>query len=99
MSRAAEVIALGEDMVFVELAEECCELAQIALKITRIRKGRSPMPEDAARIKLIEEMGDLLAEIRIAKQLLTPAEVLQVHRGSREKEQRMYDRLLGGKKS
>ena len=99
MSRAAEVIALGEDMVLVELAEECCELAQIALKITRIRKGRSPMSEDAARIKLIEEMGDLLAEIRIAKQLLTPAEVLRVHQISRDKEQRMYDRLLGGKKA
>ena len=99
MSRMNDVIALGEDMVLVELAEECCELGQIALKITRIHEGRSPMPEAEAREKLVEEMGDVLAEIRIAKRLLTPAEVLRVHQISRDKEQRMYDRLLGGKKA
>ena len=93
-----DIIALGEDMVLLELNEECCELAQAAAKIIRVKEGRSPVPMAQARANLIEEMGDVLIQIRIAKRLFTPTELLRLNHSSREKEQRMYERLLGGKK-
>ena len=98
MSKMDDIIALGEDMVLLELNEECCELAQAAAKIIRVKEGRSPVPMAQARANLIEEMGDVLIQIRIAKRLLTPTELLRLNHSSREKEQRMYERLLGGKK-
>lgn len=44
------------------LAEECCELAQAALKLIRATDGENPTPisEDACVEKLYEEAGDVM---------------------------------------
>ena len=44
------------------LAEECCELAQAALKLIRATDGENPTPvsEDVCNEKIYEEAGDVL---------------------------------------
>lgn len=54
MSRMADVVALDRDMVLIELAEECNELAHAALKLVRVHHGRTPVTEEQARTNLVE---------------------------------------------
>jgi len=52
---------LPESEILQQLAEECCELAQAALKLKRIEDGVNPTPvsEDYARDNLYEEIADV----------------------------------------
>lgn len=43
-----------------QLAEECCEGAQAALKLRRAYDGEAQLKSPECRIKLIEEMVDIL---------------------------------------
>lgn len=47
--------------LYEQLAEECCELAQAALKLARIHRDENPTPidQDQARRNLIEEFTDV----------------------------------------
>lgn len=56
------VEAIGEAAVLENLAEECTELAQAALKVARIVRGENPTPMDIrdARNQLKEEKQDVL---------------------------------------
>lgn len=53
---------LGQRAALEGLAEECCELAQAALKLIRAIDGENPTPvsEEACAKKLHEEAGDVL---------------------------------------
>ena len=54
--------------MLAQLAEECCELAQAALKLRRTFEGTSPTPvtqEDAER-EFREEIADVLLTMRYA---------------------------------
>ena len=54
---------IGEAAVLEGLAEECCELAQAALKLARIYRGLNPTPvsEEEAKAMALEEFGDVNA--------------------------------------
>lgn len=57
-----EVIrTIGEPALLEQLAEECSELAQAALKLTRVKRGENPTPktEEECVQALLEEMADV----------------------------------------
>lgn len=93
MQKMAEIIARDEEAILVELAEECAELAQAALKLTRIRCGRSPADASAALEHLTEELADVYVMLHAARQLLTPAQALRMRQVIRDKRRRMIERL------
>ena len=49
---------LPEETRLIQLAEEASELSQAALKLVRAMHGDTPVPEDQARNKLLEEIAD-----------------------------------------
>lgn len=53
---------LGESEALAQLAEECAELAQAALKLRRALDGKNPTPntEEERRSALIEEYTDVI---------------------------------------
>ncbi|MBQ5708802.1 MAG: hypothetical protein IIV62_02450 [Anaerotignum sp.] len=52
---------MGEPEMLSQLAEECCELGQAALKLRRVLDKKNPTPktEEEARRDLIEEAADV----------------------------------------
>lgn len=52
----------GREELLVQLAEECSELAQAALKLRRVLDGRNPTPvtREEAEANLQEEMADVI---------------------------------------
>lgn len=52
---------LGEPALMEQLAEECSELAQAALKLARLERGENPTPKTEGEClqELIEEMADV----------------------------------------
>ena len=54
--------------MLAQLAEECCELAQAALKLRRTFEGTSPTPvtQDEAEREFREEIADVLLTMRYA---------------------------------
>lgn len=58
---------IGEPAVLEQLAEECCELAQVALKRARILRGENPTPKTIAETdaNFIEEIADVLTCISV----------------------------------
>lgn len=57
---------LPKPVLFVQLAEECDELGQAALKMFRILDGRNPtpVPLEKAMESLFEEISDILGVLR-----------------------------------
>ena len=57
MSRMKEIVAkYGDEYMLRQLAEECCELAQAALKVIRAKHKETPMRMDEAEEKFLEEV-------------------------------------------
>ena len=80
---------IGEPAVLEQLAEECTELAQAALKLARILREENPTPisRKEAREKLVDEKQDVM-------------NCLYVHGNvglNYEKLQRWEDRIKGAK--
>ena len=60
MSRMKEIVAkYGDEYMLRQLAEECCELAQAALKVIRAKHKETPMRMDEAEEKFLEEVADV----------------------------------------
>ena len=99
MERMAEIIEkYGEECILMQLAEECAELSQAALKLIRVWKKETPMREDEAREHLVEEIADVhLMAGAIYGFILTVDERECVNDICESKEERMYARLLDGK--
>ena len=76
------------------LAEECCELAQAALKLRRVWDGTNPTPmtEDTAIDRLYEEIADVRLYL---KQI--DVNVASVEEIMAQKEARWKSRLAEGK--
>lgn len=55
------ICSLGEPALLEQLAEECSELAQAALKLARKERGENPTPktEEECVENLLEELGDV----------------------------------------
>ena len=88
--------ATGREYMLRQLAEECCELAQAALKLIRAHRDETPMPEGVALGHVIEELADAQVMIDWAYWcLLDDEQGLQCDRIKDAKINRMADRLLG----
>ena len=85
---------LPKPVLFVQLAEECDELGQAALKMFRILDGRNPtpVPIDQAIADIFEEIADVLGVLRTLE--LTGAEyAAQYGQISSDKFERWVGRL------
>lgn len=99
MSRMKEIAQrYGQDYLLCQLAEECCELAQAALKLVRVNNKTTPMRREEAEERLIEEIADVTVMLKGVYDTMFNSEmkdaVDDIHI---EKVKRMYDRLLDGK--
>lgn len=61
MSDFEVICSLGEPALLEQLAEECSELAQAALKLARKERGENPTPKTKEECvkALLEELGDV----------------------------------------
>lgn len=81
------------DYIFRQLAEECCELGQAALKMVRVMNGETPVRREAAFSKYLEELGDVITMSQLALEGLHHTEREEVFDTVDFKRQRMSDRL------
>ena len=98
MSRFNKIIdRCGEEYVLRQLAEECNELAQAALKLIRVWRNETPMREDEARERLVEEIADVrLMTGEVFRHMLFAAEQKCADEICEQKRERMFARLLDG---
>lgn len=78
---------IGKAAMLEQMAEEAAELAQAALKLARIKRGKNPTPvtEEEAWKHLVEEYTDVF---QCASELLIPVDWQQIN----EKVERFLDR-------
>lgn len=84
---------LGEQEILLQLAEECAELSQAALKLRRAMEGLTPVSVEQARRQLIEEMTDVEV-CKGALEYLTFNPLCSSDIGN-QKINRWYDRTFG----
>lgn len=88
----------GKEYALRQLAEECNELSQAALKMIRAWNKETPMREDEAYERIVEEIADVLLMIYMVRcELLDEEQNACVSDIWDTKENRMYARLLDGK--
>lgn len=73
---------IGKPAVLEQLAEECCELAQISLKRARILRGENPTPKTITETdaNFLEEIADVLNCISVIADELDMNEVRNVQK-------------------
>ena len=69
------VAATGEEYMLRQMAEECCELSQAALKMVRAYNNETPVSVSKARQKLVEELADVKIMFNIVYSLLSDNEL------------------------
>ena len=96
MDRMDEIIKkYGDEYMLRQLAEECTELAQAALKLIRARRKETPMREEEAREHLVEEIADVLVMAgAVFQHMLFKAEQECVDELCESKKSRMFARML-----
>lgn len=88
----------GKEYALRQLAEECNELSQAALKLIRAWRKETPMREDEAYERLVEELADVwLMSDLVRGVILNGTQEIGVCQTIEEKEKRMYERMLDGK--
>lgn len=85
---------LPQDELLTQLAEECAELSQAALKLRRALTGINPTPvtADEARKNLVEEAADVYNVLGL---LLDAADNAEIYSIIRRKKERWLKRLEG----
>lgn len=85
---------LPQDELLAQLAEECSELSQAALKLRRALTGINPTPVtvDEARKSLVEEAADVYNVLGL---LLDAADNAEIYSIIRRKKARWLNRLEG----
>lgn len=98
MDRMDEIIKKhGREYMLCQLAEECCELAQAALKLVRVWEKKTPMREYEAREHLIEELADVQVMAgAVFGHMLETHEQESVLEVAESKKSRMFARMLDG---
>ena len=83
-----------QDELLAQLAEECAELSQAALKLRRALTGINPTPVTAeeARANLIEEIADVY---NVSGFLLETEDFLKIYDIVQQKRERWLKRLEG----
>ena len=96
MSEIDETIKrhLPEEELLLQLAEECAELSQAALKLRRALTGINPTPiaEDEARGNLLEEAADVYCVLGL---MLGHEEHAEIYGIIKRKKERWAGRLEG----
>lgn len=96
---SAEIAALlkrkcAPDYIYRQLAEECVELAQAALKLVRVRKGEaSHLKESDVMDNFLEELADASIMIDLALENMGDAKIGDVRGWVDSKMNRMHKRL------
>ena len=85
---------IPQDELLAQLAEECAELSQAALKLRRALTGINPTPVTAeeARENLIEEIADVY---NVSGFLLETEDFLKIYDIVQQKRERWLKRLEG----
>jgi NTP pyrophosphatase (non-canonical NTP hydrolase) len=85
---------IPQDELLTQLAEECAELSQAALKLRRALTGINPTPVtvDEARKSLVEEAADVYNVLGL---LLDAADNAEIYSIIRRKKARWLNRLEG----
>ena len=85
---------LPQDELLAQLAEECAELSQAALKLRRALTGINPTPvaADEARRNLVEEAADVYNVLGL---LLDAEDNAEIYSIIRRKKERWLNRLEG----
>lgn len=96
MERMKEIIEkYGEEYMLRQLAEECTELAQAALKLIRAKRRETPMRESEAWERFMEEVADVSVMVNALDGTMFSEEELKCLVDMQEyKENRMYERML-----
>lgn len=85
---------VGEQYMLRQLAEECCELGQAALKAVRAMNEETPMSLSDAREHLVEEIADVMVMVTILKAgFLSVVENYDIEQEMDRKFDRFIDRI------
>ena len=89
---------IGDAAMLEQLAEECAELGQAALKMARVLRKENPTPvtEDEASDMIIEEAADVLICIDEVG-VFDSSEVARVAHAKRERFKARWEEANGGK--
>ena len=87
----------GQEYMLRQMAEECCELAQAALKYIRAVRKETPMRIDEAIEHLMEEIADVRLMIdAVSETVLSKRDVDDVQAIKEQKLDRWKKRLIDG---
>ena len=82
------------DYLYRQLAEECAELAQAALKVVRAQNGETPEKLEDAMDHYIEELADVFVMTGIANCDLNAVQAEKMYNIIEYKRERMAERLV-----
>lgn len=82
------------DYLYRQLAEECAELAQAALKVVRAQNGETPEKLEDAMDHYIEELADVFVMHNIAVLNLNDVQMNKIYKIVGDKRERMAERLI-----
>lgn len=82
------------DYLYRQLAEECAELAQAALKVVRAQNGETPEKLEDAMNHYIEELADVFVMTGIANCDLNAVQAEKMYNIIEYKRERMAERLI-----
>lgn len=82
------------DYLYRQLAEECAELAQAALKVVRAQNGETPEKLEDAMEHYIEELADVFVMHGIARLDLNATQISNMYKIIGDKRERMAERLV-----
>lgn len=83
-----------QDYLYRQLAEECAELAQAALKVVRAQNGETPEKLEDAMDHYIEELADVFVMTGIAVLNLNDVQMNKIYKIVGDKRERMAERLI-----
>ena len=88
------VQATSAEYMLRQLAEECCELSQAALKLIRAHNRETPVKIPQAIDALVEEIADTLLMIDVVRYGVIPSKPLDIAKMYSNKWHRFKDRVL-----
>lgn len=88
-----------QDYLYRQLAEECAELAQAALKVVRAQNGETPEKLEDAMNHYIEELADVFVMTGIARLDLNATQISKMYKIMGDKRERMAERLISRDKT
>lgn len=87
------------DYLYRQLAEECAELAQAALKVVRAQNGETPETLEDAMNHYIEELADVFVMHNLARLDLNAVQNHKMYQIMGDKRERMAERLISRDKT